>query len=95
MTLTLKQYKNLFAAKNESGGRSSGVIPPNEGVMLWDEPVTPNQRWGKCHPPNKCVGVPYTFKPNTTSTFFTQQQIEKIEQAIMEIEQSTCIRYFI
>ena len=98
MILKAQQYDLLSGYKNGSG-RGIGVIPPKgysnfHSALLWDEPVNEaKHRWGKCHPGNKCVGVPYTMNPKTPKHgAFTPKQKGKIHKAMEEIEQRTCIR---
>ena len=102
MLLSREQYEILFGARNITQ-RISGVIPPNavgypngDAVMLWDMPVTEDsKRWGKCNSLNdKCVGVPYKLDGQDHADTFTGNQKKKIYQAMREIEESTCIRYF-
>ena len=103
MALSQEQYETLFGTRN-ARGRITGVLPSNavppqnDALILWDAPVTgtdsAGRLWGKCHPGNKCVGVPYKLEPQNLPDTFTVQQKEKISQAMKEIEDSTCIRYF-
>ena len=91
MLLPVKQYHTNLEEK-DAKGRSSGLIPPNLEVYLWNAPITDgDHRWGKCSGKNRCVGVPYKFDEGTEDPF-TTEQLETIKSSMAKIEERTCIR---
>ena len=81
-------------------------FPITNAIMLWDEPVDGGEAvgrlWGKCHRSQsctqshtcKCVGIPYSLKPDRHGNTFTGPQESTITRAMNEIEERTCIRCF-
>ena len=91
MLLPVKENYTKLSVENAKG-RSSGLIPPNLEVYLWNAPISDeDHRWGKCSGKQRCVGVPYKFDVEKVNPF-TSCQLETIELAMGQIEERTCIR---